>query len=326
MDLNNTNLTGKIIGRMKTILDHAWDPASLVATKGGISHNFRKLGTDLARFLYANMQNENSYYMFYLGHTNLFASLSYMNLRLKDVSLLSMERDAAYRAEYQNLKDIVTDNTYRIAALERRSKRRRGNDGDDADDDDDDDGMDYKHDEEPRGRPVRDEMDYEHDDDPEVEVPESVFPLLDRLPIVAIPRRPPADIPELVYESEEDVWRMSPAAIPDFVSEPEDEPPRPMIPVTVPIPMRTVTVPRLGGGTVVVPTYLVLFPPPPGKPAKWRRLFKNEADREEFDIHVMTTLQEGAWREVDVRKMKYEDFKKMEITQELWKQFRNLPR
>jgi hypothetical protein len=238
-----------------------------------------------------------------------------MNLRLKDISLLSMERDAAYRAEYQNLKDIVTDNTYRIAALERRSKRRRGDDGDDADDDDD--GMDYKHDEEPRGRPVRDEMDYEHDDDPEVEVPESVFPLLDRLPIVAIPRRPPADIPELVYESEEDVGRLSPAAIPDFVSEPDDE---------FPERMRTVTVPRIGGGTVVVPTYLVLFPPPPGAPRKWRRLFKNAADREEFDIHVMTTLSEGAWREVDVRKMRKDSFGLMEITQNLWNQFRNLPR
>ena len=294
--LTNKQLSGRIVGRMKTLLRDHWDSDSLREVDGGISHTFRKLSTDLSQKMYADHQNENSWYMMYLGHTNLYTSLSYMDVRLSDVSVISIAREKALQdmnARMAAMEDVMN---IRMTRLEASVSRKRRRDDDDSEEDKSDDEPDDKPDDEPvivervepdgrddleRGEPdERDELDEKHYE------PEVRFDDEDDAMIAG----------RLLADDVMADGYVSPDELPEFHED-------------------MVMVPRTGGGDFLVPKNKV-----------GDRRFKRgeERQKEEYEDNFIRTLRAGVWREIDIPRIKYDKFVYMGMSQRLWFRFRHI--
>ena len=93
----NTQVTNLIVGPMGTFTSRVWDVHTHSLLKGIISHAFRKLSASMSFYMCGEGRAAPSWYMYVLGHANIFVSLNYMNLVLYNFpSLHNNERDRKY--------------------------------------------------------------------------------------------------------------------------------------------------------------------------------------------------------------------------------------
>ena len=265
----NSQVTARIVGPMYTITSKIWDVHEQALVKGTISHLFRKASASMSFFMCGEGRAAPSWYMYVLGHANIFISLNYMNIVLYNFpSLHNDERDRKYN-ELNDKHDRDMVEMRRLMDTKQDRKRRR----------------DY------------DESDDEPDDEPD-DAPDDA-PDAPDAPVIDIPRGVELEISsdddfEIVFEDGDD----------DLVQPPI-------------IAVRTVNVPRIGGGMIDVPVYVREY-------HSELRPRLTSAQRDTFDMKEIVRLRNGPWAEMDVTQMFYKDFDKLEIPRLLWKQYRKV--